>query len=68
MEQILGHENDLFVLCPWMVFRVKLLSFFGVVPNSVYVGNIFGFLKQIPTSGSQPRVLFSRFEVEPGHL
>ena len=51
-----------------MVFRVKLLSFFGVVPNSVYVGNIFGFLKQIPTSGSQPRVLFSRFEVEPGHL
>lgn len=68
MEHILDHESDLIVLCPWMVFRVKLLSFFSMVPNPMYVGNMFRLLKQRPTFGFQPRVLFNRFEVEPGHL
>ena len=68
VEQILDHESDLFVLCPWMVFWVKLLSFFSMVPNPMYLGNMFGLLKRRPTFGFQPRVLFSRFEVEPGHL
>lgn len=68
VEQILDHESDLFVLCPWMVFRVKLLSFFSMFPNPIYVGNMFRLLKQRPTFGFQPGVLFNRFEVEPGHL
>lgn len=46
----------------------KVTFLFSMVPNPMYVGNMFRLLKQRPTFGFQPRVLFNRFEVEPGHL